>query len=60
MNQSQAKRLKVGDTVVWEGGPIKGKVIERGYNAVKIEWSDGEISVIHHADAENVKREPRS
>lgn len=59
MLTAEAKKLKVGRRVIiWWGTPsaCTGTVIETGYNAVKIEWDDGQVGIIHHNDHHNVER----
>ncbi len=64
MTGKEAKRLKVGDAVVWENDAAdRGEVIEVGYCAVKIRWENGGagvdgagIGVLHVDDCENVSR----
>ena len=59
MDEKQAKRLKIGDRVqIWAESPdaCTGTVSETGYNAVKIEWDDDQIGIIHLKDMDNVTR----
>jgi len=59
MNLTEAKKVKVGDRVlIWAESPdaCTGTAIEVGYNAVKFEWDDGQIGVIHLKDMANVTR----
>lgn len=58
MNAAEAKRLKIGDALIWENDPgDRGTVIEVGYCAVKIEWENGQIGVLHTNDCQSVKRQ---
>jgi hypothetical protein len=57
MNAREAKRLRVGDRVTWGGNAEdRGVVIEIGYCAVKIDWEDGQVGLIHHNDMRDVDR----
>jgi hypothetical protein len=51
MMKSQAKKLKPGQRVVWDGtdGRVEGTVIRRRYNTVWIKWDDG-LEKTHYAD----------
>ena len=57
MSESESKKLKVGDKVIWEDdeGDI-GQVIEVGYNAVKIRWDIGQVGVVDHRDMGKINR----
>ena len=51
MNARQAKKLKVGDKVMWQGSHTDlGEVIEVGYCAVKIKWDNGQVGLVQHDD----------
>lgn len=59
MNDTQAKRLKVGDAVRWtcpDDPEETGKIVEVGYNAVKIAWDDGCYGIMRFAECEYVER----
>lgn len=59
MTPKEAKSLKVGDRVqIWAESPdaCTGTVIETGYNAVKFEWDDAQISALHLNDMADVAR----
>lgn len=59
MDRREAKRIKIGDRVqIWAESPdaCTGTAIEVGYNAVKFEWDDGQIGVIHLNDMKEVSR----
>ncbi len=47
MNSSQMKKLKVGDRVVWTAENALGAVSEVGYCAVKVQWDDGLVTIMH-------------
>jgi hypothetical protein len=52
-----AKRLMVGDRVIWQGDKNDtGEVVEAGYCAVKITWDNGQVGVLHHNDMKDVSR----
>lgn len=53
MTSKDSKKLKTGAAVQFSDG-VAGTVIETGYNAVKIEWADGQIGIIHHDDMQDV------
>lgn len=63
MTTKEASRLRVGDRVSTDSFPPDehhtGEVIEVGYNAVKIEWDDRAIGIIHHADMEEFDHVPQ-
>jgi hypothetical protein len=59
MDSKEAKKIKIGDRVqIWAERPdaCTGTAIEVGYNAVKFEWDDGQIGIIHHNDMKDVAR----
>jgi hypothetical protein len=59
MTRKEANRLKIGDRVtIWpdQQGEASGAIIEVGYCAIKFQWDDGEVSIIHKDDMENVER----
>lgn len=39
-------RWKVGDVILSEEDKVQGTVIEIGYSAVNIQWTDGKVSCI--------------
>lgn len=44
---------RVGDKVVhWARSEWKGEVVEIGYCAVKVHWSDDVVSIVHPRDIE--------
>ena len=55
MDKREAKKLLIGDPVVFSDG-VKGKVTEKNWMAVKIEWDDGQIGIIHLNDMQDVSR----
>lgn len=55
MTDKEAKRVKIGDKVVFSDG-IKGECIEVGFNACKFSWEDGQVGIIHHNDMQEVAR----
>jgi hypothetical protein len=56
MDAKESKKLKVGDGVIFSDG-VTGTVIETGYNAVKIDWADGQLGcIVHHNDMQDVSR----
>jgi len=58
MTYKQALKLKVGDRVHWdgEGDQVGGSVIETGYNAVKVQWDNGPVTILHLRDMQDVSR----
>lgn len=59
MNRTEAKRLKVGDRVMWGGDPTDvGEVIARERFAVEIKWEDTQPGLIHVNDCANVTSIP--
>jgi hypothetical protein len=59
MHIKEAKKVKIGDRVViWAESPdaCTGSAIEVGFNAVKFEWDDGQIGIVHHNDFQNIAR----
>jgi len=64
MKLSDARKLKIGDRVILTSTyepPVRGEVIEAGYNACKFNWDDGQQggSVIHHRDMRDIERSTR-
>ena len=58
MNKSEAKTLKIGDTVYY-CGKVPGKVVSVHAGAcINVHWSDGEKSATHPADCELWTRKP--
>ena len=66
MTLAEAKSLKLGDIVFWHNGidsdqgapdKVRGRVIETGYAAVKIQWSDGVIGTLHPGDCRSVSKQ---
>ncbi len=56
MDSKAARRLKIGTRVRFSDG-VFGTVIETGYNAVKVDWEDGQVGIIHHDDMQEVSRD---
>lgn len=59
MNKREAKKIKVSDRVViWADSPdaCTGTAIEVGYNAVKFQWDDSQVGIVHHGDFANISR----
>ncbi len=62
MTEQESKTLAVGDRVHYHDKTLSavfdydGVVLEIGYNAVKIEWSDKVIGLIDHRDMQKVSR----
>jgi hypothetical protein len=51
MDATASKRLKIGERVCWdEDESDLGTVVETGYNAVKIQWENGQTGILHHND----------
>lgn len=53
MTKKDAKKLSIGASVKFSDGVI-GKVVETGYSAVKIDWEDGQVGIIHLDDMQEV------
>lgn len=62
MNYKQAAKLKVGDRVRFtdvanEGSDAcPGTIIEKNWHAVKIQYDDGVVCILHHRDMDEVER----
>ena len=57
MTTAEAKKLRVGDPVIWGTDKNdRGEVVETGYCAVKIKWEDGQLGVIDVRDCQEVNR----
>ena len=57
MTFQDSKKLTISDRVqIWAESPdaCTGSVIETGCNAVKVEWDDGQIGIIHRNGLANV------
>ena len=54
MTLGQAKSVDVGTKIVHSDG-IRGEVIELGYNAFKVRWSDGVYTIYNKNDEEVLK-----
>jgi hypothetical protein len=52
MTKEEARKLKIGYKV--DGFKTQGVVVDRGYDAVKIKWDDGQTGVIHEADMHGI------
>ena len=53
MNTKEAKRLEIGQRVRFSDG-VLGTVTEKNWMAVKVEWDDGQVGVIHFDDMADV------
>ena len=56
MNEQQAHKLRVTDRVLFLIDKVEGTVIEKGYCATKIQWDDGELSIVDDRDFKNIRR----
>jgi hypothetical protein len=57
MDRKSANKLKIGQRVViWEESPdaCSGTITEKNWMAIKVEWDDGQIGIIHLDDCRNV------
>lgn len=45
MINADVRKVKLGDVIRWKADGTFGKVIEKGYNGFKVEWSDGQIAI---------------
>lgn len=62
MMTNQAKRLKVGEKVVWSksGAPVEeGVVTRKYYNTIYIQWADQAEPFKHYADTMNYAFTPQ-
>jgi preprotein translocase subunit YajC len=55
MTTKEAKKLKVGDKVVFSDG-VEGTVTETNWMAIKVVWCDGQVGTIHHGDMAQVRK----
>jgi preprotein translocase subunit YajC len=55
MTEKEARKLKVGDRVVFSDG-VTGIVEQVGYSAAQFRWEDGQCGVIHNDDMQDVAR----
>jgi hypothetical protein len=55
MDSVKAKRLKVGDRVVFESS-VTGTVMEKNRLTVKIQWDDGQTGVTHIDDMGKIEK----
>lgn len=44
MTPAEAKRVKVGTSVVWESSGERGKVVEKGEAGIRVQWDDGTLA----------------
>ena len=58
MTEKEARKLKVGDRVVFSDG-VPGVVEQVGYNAAQFRWGDGQLGVIHNDDMQDVEIDRR-
>lgn len=58
MNRTQAaKTLKIGSRVeIWAESPdaCSGTVTEKNWMAIKVEWDDGQIGLMHLDDCQDI------
>jgi hypothetical protein len=54
MKESTAAKLKIGERVYHRDHGVTGRVVEQGYQSVKIEWDDGQTGITHHSDMARV------
>lgn len=45
MTEQEARKLKIGDKVLWPDG-TKGTVVDQGYVGISIAWEDKQHSII--------------
>lgn len=57
MNYKVAAKLKIGDRVRYTGSDsCPGTIIETNWHAVKIEYDDGVVGILHHRDMDEIER----
>ena len=55
----ESKNLSMGDRVYWQDNiKDQGKVVERDWSGVKIQWDTGKTTFYHHNDMGDVTRLP--
>ena len=57
MDRKAANKLKIGQRVeIWAGSPdaCSGTITEKNWMAIKVEWDDGQVSIIHLDDCQDV------
>ena len=55
MTKNEARKIKVGDRVVYSDG-VEGECVEIGYCLCKFSWKDGQIGCLDHNDMQDVSR----
>ena len=59
MSPRRITGFKVGDGVIWQGDTNdRGKVADRDWSGVKIQWNDGGAIYYYHNDMNFVTRLP--
>jgi hypothetical protein len=57
MTVNESKDLKKGTRVYWRGDVSdSGIITERGWDAVTITWSNGQVARVHHGDMREIQR----
>lgn len=56
MNDKAARKLKIGDRVRDDDDECPGTVIEANWMAVKIQWDDDQVGILHHRDMGHISR----
>jgi hypothetical protein len=59
MTPLESRKLSIGDRVYWQDdAKDRGKVVERDWSGVRIQWDHGKTTYYHHNDMRDVMRSP--
>ena len=56
MTREDCETLKAGDKVYHIEDKVNGVVLDSGYHGITVEWSDGQIGQVSHADSKTIKK----
>ena len=60
MTVDESKALTKGTRVYWRGDATDGGAItETTWDAVTIEWDDGQVTRVHHGDMREIQQRPQ-
>jgi hypothetical protein len=59
MNTTEAKSLKVGSRVYWQGDAQDGgNITEMSWDAAMIAWDNGKVARVHFGDMREIQGKP--
>jgi hypothetical protein len=56
MTPDESRNLKKGHRVFWRGDAADGGTVRsRAWDAVTIEWDNGQVAAVHHGDMREIQ-----